>query len=153
MHWSRGEGNSKVLETPIFKVKIQVFKNQTKWVCRFQLRNFFPSMLRWKKNYDYIFFHAGRKLWIILSSKKIIKENLPSKQQIFKQKFDGFCCLVLTTTIVFTVQDSLHLIRSKSKVLVWGEHFLQGQLCTMLGFYVGLVRFFFPVNLASEDYS
>jgi len=41
-----------------------------------------------------------------------------NKQQIFKQKFERFDRFVVTTTIVLTVQDSLHLIRSKSKVLV-----------------------------------
>ena len=37
----------------------------------------------------------------------------------------------------------------KARFWFRGEN-LQGQLCTKLGFYVGLLRFFFPVNLASE---
>jgi len=55
MHWSRGEGNSKVLETPIFKVKIQVSKTKQNEYADFSWETCFKYVAL-KKNYDYFFF-------------------------------------------------------------------------------------------------
>jgi len=61
MHWSRGEENSKVWKHQFSKVKIQVLKNQTKWVCRFLLRNFFFQVccVYEKLGLDLIFMQVG----------------------------------------------------------------------------------------------
>lgn len=76
MHWSSGVGNSKVWETPIFKVKIQVSKptkiRRSKMSMQISVEKIFPSMLQ-RKLWLFLF-HAGRKLWSILSCKvKITK--------------------------------------------------------------------------------